>query len=215
MPVSLPIIAIACHHARARAGQMRMRDGGRQRIGGIGLLDAAGGQQPLDHELHLLLAGMTGADHAFLDVVGRIFGDLQPRLRRRQQRHGAGMAELQRGGRIAGDKGLLDRDGLGRKPRDHGGQFAVQRHQPHAQAEGGLGGDDAMGDMGKPGASSTITPQPIALRPGSRPRIRIAVAPMAAFVPVLFACFNRRSRRKAAKNQPFGIARPFCGARQG
>ena len=120
MPVSLPIIDTPRARMRANqrgsgagAGQMRMGDGRGQRIGGIGLGDAAGGQQPLDHELHLLLAGMAGAHHAFLDVVGGIFGDLKPGLRRRQQRHGAGMADLQRGLRIARHKGLLDRDGCG------------------------------------------------------------------------------------------------------
>ena len=112
MPVSLPIIAPTIMRARV-VDEMRMGDGGGQRIGGIGLRHAAGRQQPLDHELHLLLAGMAGAHHALLDVVGGIFGDLQPRLRRRQQRHGAGMAELQRGLGIAGDKGLLHRDGGG------------------------------------------------------------------------------------------------------
>ena len=33
--------ASAAIDARARAGEMRMRDGGGQRVGGIGLLDAA------------------------------------------------------------------------------------------------------------------------------------------------------------------------------
>ena len=115
MPVSLPIMRSAAMMRARVPRQMGMGDGRGQRIGGVGLRDAAGGQQPLDHELHLLLAGMAGAHHAFLDVVGRIFGDLQPRLRRRQQRHGAGMAELERGRGIAGDKGLLDRDGAGRQ----------------------------------------------------------------------------------------------------
>ena len=74
-------------------------------------------QQAPHHDLHLFLAGMAGADHAFLDVVGRVFGDLQPGLRRRQQRHGAGMAELQRGRGILGDKGLFHRDGDGAHAR--------------------------------------------------------------------------------------------------
>ena len=89
---------------------------------------------------------------AFLDVVGGIFGDLHPRLRRRQQRHGAGMADLERGGRILGDKGLLHRDGVRAVAGDHGGEFAMQDHQPRAQPGGGAGGDNAMGDMGQAGA---------------------------------------------------------------
>ena len=47
-----------------------MGDGRGQRIGGIGLRDAAGGQQPLDHELHLVLAGMARAHHDFLMWLG-------------------------------------------------------------------------------------------------------------------------------------------------
>ena len=89
----------------------------------------------------------------FLDVVGAVFGDLQPGLRRRQQRHGAGMAELQRGGRILGDKGLFHRDGRGRDAR------AITAVSSRCSAisraprpDGGAGGDHAMGDMGKPGA---------------------------------------------------------------
>ena len=80
---------------------------------------AAGGQQPLDHELHLLLAGMAGADHAFLDVVGGIFGDLQPGLRRRQQRHGAGMADLERGRGIRATKACSTAMAHGRMALDH------------------------------------------------------------------------------------------------
>src|SRR6185312_7539925 len=126
---------------------MRMGDGRSQGVGSVGLRDATGGQQALDHELHLLLAGMAGAHHAFLDVVGGIFGDLEPCFRRRQQRHGAGMADLQRGLRIAGDEGLLHSDGSGAVALNDFRQGPVQQHQPHAQAIDRLGGDHAMGDM--------------------------------------------------------------------
>ncbi len=131
---------------------MRMRDGCGQRIGGVRLRYAAGGQQPLDHELHLLLAGMARAHHAFLDVVGRIFGDLKPRFRRRQQRHRTGMAKFQRRLRIASHKSLFHRDGRGPMTLDDKRQFAMQDHQPHAQPSGRFGGDHAMGNMGKPRA---------------------------------------------------------------
>ena len=69
MPDSLPIMAhcrarrASSESLRAGARQMGVGDGGGQRIGGIGLRHAAGRQQALDHELHLVLAGMAGADH--------------------------------------------------------------------------------------------------------------------------------------------------------
>ena len=47
---------------------MGMGDGGGQGVGGIGLRHAAGRQQPLDHELHLLLAGMAGAGLPYVET---------------------------------------------------------------------------------------------------------------------------------------------------
>ena len=116
MPVSLPIMTRAIM-PRARAGEMGMGDGRGQRIGGIGLFAARRRQEHADHGLHLFLAGMADADHAFLDVVGRVFGDFEIGLRRGQKGDGAGMADLERGRRILGDKGLLDRDGHGPRCR--------------------------------------------------------------------------------------------------
>ena len=158
----------------AGARQMRMGDGGRQRVGGIGLVHAAGGQQALDHELHLSLAGMARTHHAFLDVVRGIFRDLEPRLGRRQQRHGAGMAELQGGGRIARHKGLLHRHGRGREAFNHrinSRCSAIKRNADPGRTRGGV---HAMLDMESRAPSSAITPQPMRPRPGSRPRMRIA-----------------------------------------
>ena len=76
---------------------MGVGDGAGERVGGVGLFHPGGGQQPAHHRLHLLLVGVAGTDHGFLDVVGRVFGDLEPGLRGGQQRDGAGMAELERG----------------------------------------------------------------------------------------------------------------------
>ena len=95
---------------------------------------------------------MARADHAFLDVVGRVFGDLKPGLRRRQQRDGARMAEFERGGRILVHEGLLDRDGPGRCSAITLAELAVQHHQPQAEPFAALGRDHAMGDMGEPRA---------------------------------------------------------------
>ena len=88
-----------------------MGDGGGQRVGGVGLGDAAGRQQPLDHELDLLLAGMTGADHAFLDLVGGVFGNLEPGLRRQRssaQSAGALTASQRALNAAIGDRSILD-----------------------------------------------------------------------------------------------------------
>jgi len=131
---------------------MGVGDGCGQGIGGIGLRHATGRQKPLDHELHLLLAGMAGTHHAFLDVIGRIFGNLKTCFRRSQKRDGAGMTELQRGLRIARHKGLFHCDGVRGMSLDDHAQFAMERHQPRAQPGGRLGGDHAMGNMGKPRA---------------------------------------------------------------
>ena len=95
---------------------------------------------------------MARAHHAFLDLVGGIFGDQKPGLGGGEEGHGAGMAELEGGGRIARHEGLFDRDGRGRKAQDHVFQFAMQRHQPEPKTFRGAGGDHAMFDMGKPGA---------------------------------------------------------------
>ena len=109
----------------------------------------------------------------FLDVVGRVFGDLEPGLRRGQQRHGAGMAELERGRRILVHEGLLHRDGAGVKLGDDARDFAVQRQQAQASSSLGRGRDHAMGHMAELRARHSITPQPMRPRPGSRPRMRI------------------------------------------
>ena len=194
MPVSLPIMrsrrhAIACARVPDRwAWAMAAASAS----AASACVDAAGGQQALDHELHLLLAGMAGAHHAFLDVVGRIFGDLQPRLRRRQQRHGAGMAELERGGRILATKACSTAMAVGRMLGDHRGQLADAA--PSAARPGPAAGlvaitPWAIWESRVP--SSAITPQPIRARPGSRPRMRIAQGcVMAPLYPVLFMGFT-------------------------
>ena len=64
---------------------MRVRDRTGERIGGIGGVEARGRKQTLHHRLHLRLVGVADADDGFLDVVGRVFGDLEARLRGGQQ----------------------------------------------------------------------------------------------------------------------------------
>jgi len=56
---------------------MRMADRDGQRVGRVGGGDRAARQQPAHHHLHLLLVGMAGPDHRFLDEIGGILGDRQ------------------------------------------------------------------------------------------------------------------------------------------
>ena len=56
-------------------------DGAGERVGGIGLFDAASGKKPPHHRLNLFFLRMSDTDHGFLDVVRCVFRDLEPRLR--------------------------------------------------------------------------------------------------------------------------------------
>ncbi len=71
--------------------------------------------------------------------LGAYSGDLQPGLRRGEQRDRAGMTDLEGGGRILRDEGLLHRDGHRPLHRDHLRQRAVQGEKAPAQALGGAG----------------------------------------------------------------------------
>ena len=119
----------------ARLGVVGMADGDRQGIGGVGRLGQTTGQQHADHHLDLLLVGMAGADHRFLDQIGRIFGDRQAGERRHQQHHAAGDAQLQGRGRVLVDEGLLDRGGDGLILLDHRAQAVVQLDQALGQRQ--------------------------------------------------------------------------------
>ncbi len=88
---------------------MGVRDGDRQRVGGVGRFRLGLGQQDLQHHRDLVLVGMAGADHGLLDLVGRVFGDRYAEHRGRQHGDAAGLAEFQRGDAVLVDKGLLDR----------------------------------------------------------------------------------------------------------
>ena len=95
-------------------------------VGRIGLAAVAAGQQPLHHQLHLRLFGVTGADHGLFDEVGRIFGDRKPTLGRGEQHDPASHAEPQGRGRVAVDKGLFDRRLVRTEALDHGSDLPEQ-----------------------------------------------------------------------------------------
>ena len=92
---------------------MAHRDG--QRIGGIGRIGGAARQQHADHGADLALVGMAGSDQGFLDDVGRVFGDRDAGLGRRQHDDAARLAELERRCRVAIGEGFLDRRFVGRE----------------------------------------------------------------------------------------------------
>ena len=173
MPVSFPIMrAPPCMRARVPARwAWAMAPASASAASACSTPQAGSRRRPC---LNLLLAGMARADHAFLDVVGRIFRDLQPRLRRRQQRDGAGMADLERRGRI-----LVQRKPA--RPRwPTGGCSAITFRQRRCSASSRSPSPSAARVVITPCATwlsrepdTAITPQPMRARPGSRPRMRI------------------------------------------
>ena len=152
---------------------MRVADGDGQRVGRVGALEVGGGQQGLDHQLHLALFGMAGADDGFLDQVGGIFADRQPAQSRRHQRHAARLPELQRRARAGGDEGLLDRRLVGRVVR------RCTPPRPRCSAASRSASDPSTGGVMVPQATKlsrlpklSMMPQPQRRSPGSIPMIR-------------------------------------------
>ena len=137
-----------------RAVRASVADRHRQRVGGVGRFGLAGGQQHLDHHLHLRLFGVADADHRLLDQVGGVFGDRQFHQRQRRQRRAARLAELQRRLRVAVDEGFLDRR-LGRPlVVDELGDRAMDQRQPLGERSRRVGVDRAAADIGQPGPRS-------------------------------------------------------------
>ena len=114
---------------------MRVRDGDRQRIGGVGRFRLGLRQQDLQHHQDLVLVGMAGADHGLLHLVRGVFRDRDPEHRRRQHRDPARLPEFQRGDAVLVDKGLFDR-GLRRlEIAEHGGKPLMDRQQAARQRQ--------------------------------------------------------------------------------
>ncbi len=189
---------------------MGVRNGGGQRIGSIGLSATGRRQKPPDHGLHLLLAGVADADDAFLDVIGRVLGDLEPGLGAGQKPDRAGVAELERGQWVLGDESLFDRNGIGPQIRDHGRKGRVQRQKPPAEVRFGIAGQDAVADMGKPGAGDIDHAPAHAGQPRIEPQNTNRVRGHGTFVPFPFAWFNAplpgkgrlMDRRKLGRHNP-------------
>ena len=109
---------------------MQVTDGDGQRVGDVvrrrRLVEP---EQQLDHLLHLVLLGPAVADHRTLDLGGRVFDDRHARLGRREQRHAARVAELQRAADVARIEDVLDRDAVRpvlAQERDQAGVYRLQ-----------------------------------------------------------------------------------------
>jgi hypothetical protein len=131
---------------------MGVGDGRRQRIGRVGLRAIGVRQEDTDHCLDLFLAGVTHADHTFFDVVGSIFGDLESGLGGGKKRDSAGMAELEGGGGILGDKGLFHGNGMGCERGDNLTKVAMEPEQSPAKVLARIARQDTMADMGEAGS---------------------------------------------------------------
>ena len=82
---------------------------------------------------HLPLVRMADADDRFLDLVGGIFADAQPRLRGHQHGDATGLPELQRTGPVLVHESLFHRRALRPIGRQHAGQLRMKRQQPQRQ----------------------------------------------------------------------------------
>ena len=135
---------------RRTAAMMRMRDGDRQRVGGVGRFRLGLGQQDFQHHQDLVLVGVAGADHGLLDLVGRIFRDRDPEHRRRQHRDPARLAELQGGDAVLVDKSLFDRGFRRLEIAEHGGEALMDRQQAARQRQAVRRLHRAAADEGQP-----------------------------------------------------------------
>ena len=148
-------LQLADHRATAilrcqALAMMRMRDGDRQRVGGVRALRIGLRQQHAEHHPDLVLVGMARADHGLLHLVGRVFGDGNSGHRRRQHRDAARLAELQRRHAVLVDEGLLDR-GLARiELAEHPRKPCMDRHEPLGQRQVLARLDRAAGDEDQP-----------------------------------------------------------------
>lgn len=154
---------------------MGVGEGDRKRVGGI-----VGGEHGLGHEHRhhqpdLLLLRVPGSDDGLLDGVRGVFGDRQPGPGGDQQRHPAGLPELQRGARVLVDEGLLDRRLVRLEFLEDPVEPVVDVDQPAREVVRTVRRDGARGDEADRVAEGVDHPQPVRRRPGSIPRMRTGV----------------------------------------
>jgi len=147
---------------------MGVADRDRQRIGGVaGRLDA--GQQAADHHGDLALVGVARAGHRLLHEIGGILEHRQAGPRRRQHDDAARLAELQRRSRIDVHEGLLDRRLERPLCLDDGGNAVEQFPERSASVPEAATLTTPCATWRSRLPSTSITPQPVSRRPGSRP----------------------------------------------
>ena len=91
------------------------------------------GQKHADHHAHLRLVAMAGADDAFLHQVRRVFGNRHAGPRRHHHGNAAGLAELERRGRILVDEGRFDGGLIGTVVVEDARQSVVDGEKPQRQ----------------------------------------------------------------------------------
>src|SRR5258708_27692749 len=109
---------------------------------------------------------MTGADHRFLDLVGRIFGNRQASLGRGQQHHAAAAAGLEGRGCVLVDESFLDRCLVGPEAFENLIDLTEQDDEPLAHGQVDRGADDAVGDVAQAVAVNVDDPPTGVAKPG-------------------------------------------------
>jgi hypothetical protein len=125
---------------------MGVADGDGERVGGIVAFELGLGHQDFQHHVYLLLFAVADADHGLLDGVRRIFRDPQARPGRHQHGDAARLAELQRGGRILVDEGLLDSGLVRLVAVHHLGKPVMQLAEAGGKIHLAIGSDGAGSD---------------------------------------------------------------------
>ena len=128
---------------------MGMGNGERERVGRIRRFDASHGQQMPDHRLHLLLARVTNANHAFLHMIGRVFRDLEPRARSSEQSHRTRLAKLEGGGWVLVHESLFDGDGVRLESLYDIRKKIMQNQEARPQSRLCIGRQHAVRNVGK------------------------------------------------------------------
>ena len=124
------------------------------------------------------LLGMADADHGFLDVVGRVFGDREPGFARPPAaRSPRAWPSFSAATRVLGDKGLLDRHRVRRvlvDDRADGLDAARPAARPDRRSAVVVTITPLATWLRREPVTS-ITPQPVRESPGSKPAMRMVV----------------------------------------
>src|SRR5260370_24321213 len=120
---------------RGALAMMRVRDGDRERVGGVGGFWFGLRQQNLQHHQNLVLVGVASADHGLLHLVRGVFRNRYPEHRRRQHCNTPRLAELQRGDAVPVNEGLFDCGFSGAEIAEHSGEALMDRQEAARQRQ--------------------------------------------------------------------------------